>query len=197
MLSGIYKIYWHNNPYYYYGQSQHLPHRFEKHRSQFRTGKNSNERIQRVFNKYGMPIFENIELCEIDKLNEREQVYIDMYFNDKNCCNMTPTAGSTRGYKMPAHVIESIKKTWTGRKHTEETRKRMSESGKLKRLTEDHKRKLRLTCKNRGLNGVMVLDRETGIYYDTVLSLSKSINVNHSSLCKKIKKNLSNRFIKI
>lgn len=84
--SGIYEIVNKINGYRYIGKSKNVANRLGQHKSLlrnnhhiYRTGKLS--LLQKAWNKYGEDAFEFkiIEFCEVDKLNEREQYWIDYY----------------------------------------------------------------------------------------------------------------------
>ena len=85
--------------------------------------------------KYGYSNFklEILEYCEPSKCIEREQYYLDLL---KPEYNILKTAGSTLGFK---HTEETINKFRT-RKHSEETKKRMSVVYRGKRTEEAKKR---------------------------------------------------------
>lgn len=106
-LSGIYKLYWDNCGHFYYGQTQDLKDRKRQHINSMKKDDHDNSRLQRTYNKYGEPFFEVTEYCELDLLTPTEQKYLDEYFGTEFCCNLSPTAESVRGIK---HSDESKKK---------------------------------------------------------------------------------------
>lgn len=121
MKSGIYKITNKENGKFYVGSAQNLRRRKNSHLNCLKRGVHDNEHLQRSYDKYGIDSFDFsiIELCEIDALLEREQYYLDQYFGLNECYNMS---------RYASHPMK-------GRKHTKETREKMSASAKGKPKT--------------------------------------------------------------
>lgn len=69
----------------YIGQSRDIRHRWMEHKSYLRKGNHKNLYLQRSWNKYGEEnfSFDILEICPIDKLNERE-VWNIKYFDTMN-----------------------------------------------------------------------------------------------------------------
>lgn len=98
--------------------------------------KDSEYTIHRAIRKYGIDNF-NIEILEdnvidIDSLNKLEIFYIAKFgsFGERGY-NMTE--GGYSGVHLKGELSP-----WYGRKHTEETRKKISEAHKGKKFTEEH-----------------------------------------------------------
>jgi len=91
--------------------------------------------ICRALLKYGYYNFalEILEYCEPSKCISREQYYLDLL---KPEYNILKTAGSTLGFK---HAEETINK-FRARKHSEDTKKRISEAHRDKHTEEAKKR---------------------------------------------------------
>lgn len=158
-MPAIYIINWINNNYFYVGQTINLAIRRAEHRRKLRNGTHPNPKLQAVFNKWGDFQFHIIEECDKEELDEREQFYLDLLFNDPNCTNICPTASApNRGRKLGPWSTErklSVSKKMTGRKHSEASKQKMrkpkSEEQKQKqrermigrKLSEEHKQKLR------------------------------------------------------
>lgn len=144
--------------------------RFWKHLNDLNKNKHANSMLQRAWNKYGEENFE-FYLVEIIDDNEiileREQYWMDFYnsYNSDNGFNLCPTAGSTYNFKWNDESKLNFRgenHPMYGRKHTEESRKKMSESltGLMvgekhpnfgKPMPEDLKEKLReLSCERKG-----------------------------------------------
>jgi group I intron endonuclease len=138
--SGIYKLEWKDSGYYYYGQSVNLKERKVQHFTKIRKQKHCNKVIQRISDKYGLPEFIIIELCEYDKLDEIEQGYINFHISNKKCCNLSPTASSNRGYK------------WS-----EESKKKISEIAKNRVVSDETKEKARIQMNKRYASGYKVI----------------------------------------
>jgi group I intron endonuclease len=112
MTAGIYRI---NNTISnksYIGSSKDIANRWKQHTYYLRKGKHPNPHLQYAWDKYGEDAFslEILEECAVERiiLISREQHYIDTLLPEYNVC---PTAGSTLGSR-----------------HTDETRKKMSEA---------------------------------------------------------------------
>jgi group I intron endonuclease len=191
-MIGIYKI---TSPSsrVYIGQSIDIERRF-------RFYKNMNCKLQPILyasmKKYGAKshIYEIIEECEFSMLNIRERYWQDFYnvLNGGLNCNLTETNESPK-------------------KHSEETKTKISNSNKGRKLSSEHKRKLSNTKKLTTLgenntfygkkhtaefkkersikrtgggnpNAKLVLNLETGIFYDSVIEVAKMLNINKVTL---------------
>lgn len=115
MEAGVYLISNNVNGKCYVGSTVHLDQRRREHFSRLANNKHINAHLQNAYNKYGREAFdfEILETIDIDdnikdKLLKREQFWID---NLKPEYNVLLVAGSNLGYH-----------------HTEETKKKISES---------------------------------------------------------------------
>ena len=80
MTSGIYKLYFEQNPnHFYIGSSNNIETRWRQHKSQLKSNKHDNSILLNAVNKYGHSNIktEVIEECEQAILFIREQYYID------------------------------------------------------------------------------------------------------------------------
>ena len=114
--SGIYKITNKQNGKIYIGSSLRISQRFYMHRRNLRSGAHHSTHLQYSWNKYGEEnfLFEVIEeVFDKNMLLEREQYYMDTTksYERENGYNINPTASSRLGAK-----------------HTEESKRKMSES---------------------------------------------------------------------
>jgi group I intron endonuclease len=137
--SGIYMIKNTTNGHFYIGQAVNLSKRWREHKNKLRRETHSNSHLQSAWNKYGETtfIFEVIEYCSADKLDESEQVFLDRYVGSEDCYNTSKYA--TAAMRGLNHTEESRRKMSEGRKGnkfslgrypSEETRQKMSESRK-------------------------------------------------------------------
>ena len=123
----------------YVGQSIRIYRRFDEHRRAQGFG---HSRIDNAINKYGAEnfSFEIIITMENDteQLNdaEREWIAILNTYEDKNHYNLTPG-----GDFSPMKVPEIAAKMY-GKKHSEQTRKKMSKAHRGREFSEEHRRKL-------------------------------------------------------
>lgn len=196
--SGIYKIYWSNNPYYYYGQAVNLQRRKSTHLESMRKGRHRNPKMQSIYNKYGDFIFEPIEYAEYEELNTVEQKYLDEFFNDELCCNLCPNSFSSKGRVYSEETLKSIREArknrvkligdmnpFFGKTHTEETKRKISESKKGKKfpkisesrrsikVTDETRRKLSKAKSYGGAPSARtILDTNTGVFYSCAKEVS-------------------------
>lgn len=133
--SGIYIIRCNKSKSVYVGSAKDLNQRCKEHNKRFRNKNHPNRHLQNIFNKFGQDSlsFNLLKYCEIDKLIQTEQYYID---NTKNLVNICKIAGSSLGVRRSKEQREFISqmhkgnKYWLGRKHTPETKAKMSQSKK-------------------------------------------------------------------
>ena len=146
--SGIYAITNRQNGKQYIGSSIDLPKRRREHWNALLGGYHQNQHLQRSVNRYGLGAFafDVLERCESEQLVDREQFYLDSL---KPAYNMRPIANSMLGIKRSRETRErmsvALKKYYEthdapcgpdhpmyGRKHSAETRAKMSRNGKGK-----------------------------------------------------------------
>lgn len=141
--SGIYKIINLKTGDFYIGSATSLYVRKGSHWSYLRNNKHGNRHLQNAVNKYGLENFEYmvIEECSKDCLINREQYYIDLLKPHYNICLVAgSTVGrvfteehkkkisdSNRGKKRTPEQIEHQRLIKLGKKHSDETKQRISE----------------------------------------------------------------------
>jgi group I intron endonuclease len=167
-ICGIYKITHRETGKAYVGLSTDILERWKSH-SNFAQAKSRWQYIKRALHSHGIDnfIFEVLEECSEEMLNEREIFWIE-HFNTKepNGYNLTHGGGfgrlsfesekkrrnSLKGRKFSEEhrrkIGEKSKVCNLGRNHTEETRRKMSKSSKGKKLSEDSIRKMSESKKN-------------------------------------------------
>lgn len=165
--SGIYQI--SIGERYYIGSAANLERRKREHLSQLHRGVHFNVRVQRAWDKYGVFEWRILEECDSVSLLEREQLYLDEYYDGKDCLNFNPTAKSPLGYKLSPeqrkrkseaslgtgnpffgkrHTPESKEKIRQarlargGRLHSEESKERIRQSHLGKRFSDAHRQAL-------------------------------------------------------
>jgi group I intron endonuclease len=117
MTSGIYIIKNIENGYCYIGSSVDIDVRLSAHFYSLLKGNHSNSQLQNDFNTYDICSFvsEPIYFCSIEKLEEKEQYYIDKY--DKTYNKRTSAIGiSSRrrnkknqlSIKLPNYLIDEL-----------------------------------------------------------------------------------------
>jgi group I intron endonuclease len=132
-MKGIYKI---TSPSdrVYIGQSIDIERRFRHYKRMI-----CKEQIK-IYNsllKYGVDahIFEVLELCDTEELNNRERHYQDLYDSVANGLNLL--------YVKSEHFNGG---------HSEESKKKISDSLKGRKLSEEHKYKIGLNNSRRGMS---------------------------------------------
>lgn len=125
-ISGIYKI---SSPSgnFYIGSSVNIGKRWAAHRSYLRCDKHGNPKLQAAWHKYGETCLtlEVLEQCSPEGLLAREQHYLDTL-------------------KPNYNIAKDAMSPMLGRKHTEDSKRRMSQPGELnpffgRTLTPEHR----------------------------------------------------------
>ena len=149
--SGIYIITNTINDKVYVGQAQDLYIRTKHHISDER-----NPLLKKAFKKYGLDKFtiDVLEQCETDKLDEREQYWMDYYevTNRDKGYNICPIAGSTRGVKKSQEERKQMSERasqrigdlnpFYGKEHSEETKEKIRKRKLNQKVSEETKLKL-------------------------------------------------------
>jgi len=146
--AGIYQILNLVNGKVYIGSASNLGARKNGHFRALCLGKHPNVYFQRAYDKYGKDAFDFsvLEECPKEKLQEREQVWIDKYqaANDKFGYNIQPRADRR---VCAESTKEKLRVAVTGFRHTEETKRKISESSKGRIKSEETRRKLSIANK--------------------------------------------------
>lgn len=142
MRSGIYRIVCMISGKSYVGQSVNVDGRVRHHFTRLISGTGQNKHLQNAFDLYGAENFvaEILEFCDRELLTQREQFWIDHY-GFENLYNMCPAAGSTLGRPFTEEA-KANHVGMKGKKHSEETKAKMSEAARGKKKTPEHKAKL-------------------------------------------------------
>lgn len=202
-MIGIYKI---TSPSgkIYIGQSVNIERRFKDYKN-FRSGKNQ-IRLNNSFKKYGVinHIFEIIEECEFEELNNRERYWQETYNvineNGLNCLFVNTD-------ELPkvhsSETKEKMSKAQKGKLVSEETKIKLSENNakfwKGKKLSEKHK--LKMSNSKKGVSFFegkkhteetklkmskqkmkKVIDTENGNIYESAKEVSKLFNLKYNTL---------------
>lgn len=154
MDSGIYRILNKANGKVYIGSSQDLRYRFRKHRTRLAAGTHDNPHLQSAWNKYGEDSFE-FEILELvpnrELLLSREQHWIDSVGCASRTLgyNILPTAGSRLGSTHSEETKAKISKSGKGLTRSAETRRRMSVAFTGRTMSPEARAKLSEIAKKR------------------------------------------------
>lgn len=139
--SGIYGIFNLISGKVYIGSAINLKQRLRQHKEHLEKQIHCNIYLQNAWNKYGENSFGFyvLEHCSKEQLINREQYYLDSLksYDTEFGYNICKIAGSTIGQKP-----------WLNKRHTEETKKKISKGNIGKRLSEEAKRII--SFKNKG-----------------------------------------------
>lgn len=160
-MSGIYRIRNLRNRKSYVGQAAFsFEKRFKEHRHYLRHGKHHSRHLQRAWDRYGerVFVFEVIEEMRRDRksdkefrksLSVREQFHMDALQAANPLCgyNESPSAGSQLGYRHSEASKRKMSEAGRGRQLSEKWRKSLSESLKAKGITRSRAERDRLSAK--------------------------------------------------
>lgn len=182
-ISGIYKITNIINNKIYIGSSNNIYKRKREHFCTLENGTHCNAHLQRAYNFYGKNNFkfEIIEICEEKYLLEVEQIYLNKYFdNGIGCYNENPIAN-----KPPS---QKGKTPWNKGKtgiYSEETLQKMKEIKKDKKLSKEHKSKIKYTTQNKEYStSKKVLCIETNTVFKSIKEAERITNVSSVNIPK-------------
>lgn len=136
---------------FYIGSSVDILQRWNEHKSDLSNHKHRNPKLQNYCNKYGLGdlCFFLIEICSDGRLIKREQYYIDLlnpYFN------INKIAGNSLGRRHSKETKKKISEKNKNKVVSEETKKRQSDSHKGLRKSEGWKRKIGTANRGRKLS---------------------------------------------
>lgn len=187
-MIGIYKI---TSPSgrVYIGQSTDVQRRISAYKRM--SNVKSQPKLYNSFLKYGAKnhIYEIIELCEQDKLTERER-YWQEYYNSVNKdtgLNCMYANDGNSGYVFSEEVRIKMSKSRKGKKFSEEHKQKISNALSGKKKSDNHVKKMsesrigKITG-DKHHNSKIVLDTSTGIYYSSAKEASIANNINHSTM---------------
>lgn len=199
MEAGVYLISNNVNGKCYVGSTVHLDQRRREHFSRLANNKHINAHLQNAYNKYGREAF-NFEILETididdnikDKLLKREQFWID---NLKPEYNVLLVAGSNLGYHHTEETKKKISESTTGVKKSEEHAKHIREGQSGRVLTEEHKAKLSEAARHRKSPSNHAIISIDGVIYNSLKEASEATGVKYNTIQKRLKNpNFSNYY---
>nr|UVX74785.1 MAG: GIY-YIG catalytic domain protein [Bacteriophage sp.] len=199
MEAGVYLISNNVNGKCYVGSTIHLDQRRKEHFSRLANNKHINAHLQNAYNKYGREAFdfEILETVDIDdnikdKLLKREQFWID---NLKPEYNVLLVAGSNLGYHHTEETKKKISESTTGVKKSDEHAKHIREGQSGRVLTEEHKAKLSEAAKHRKSPSNHAIISIDGVIYNSLKEASEATGVKYNTIQKRLKNpNFSNYY---
>lgn len=145
----------------YIGQSVNIYERWSKHRTLLRKDSHGNQHLQYAWKTYGEEnfLFYIIEECCVDKLDELEIYYTNLYnvYDNQYGYNIEPA-----GKANHTRTIETIEKIKKNRKYvaSEDTKRRISEAQIGRKLTDEWKANISNHHKQAIQNGTMLVKVE-------------------------------------
>ena len=171
---GIYKITSPTNR-IYIGQSINIERRIKGYKNLINC--KCQPKLYKSFIKHGSlnHIYEIIELCEIEMLNERERFWQEKFDSISGLnCNYVSTLDKKQ---LPSiEVRKKMSLAGKGKKQSEEHVSKRVNSKKGYNHTQETKNKISLK------NGKILLDLNTGIFYESIVVASEIYNINKITL---------------
>lgn len=126
--------------------SKNFHHRWNTHATELRKGVHKNPPLQAAWNKYGEDAFSFhvMEECSREECVSREQYWMDRLLPFTQHFNISKTAGSCLGVKLSPEHCSKIGAAQRGRKHTEESKAKLSASLRARKwkLSPEHLAKM-------------------------------------------------------
>lgn len=185
--SGIYKIYFEQDPsIFYVGSAINFHRRKTRHIYQLKNETHKNTYLQRLCNKYGVKslIFEILEtVSDHNNLISTEQYYIDK-LSPK--INILKTAGSALGYKHSEESKNTIRIKNLGRKMTQEQIRKGVESRKGQRTQKGCKRSAEFIKHLSEIKKRKVINAISGKIYNSIGDAAIDVGLKYSTLYAKL-----------
>ena len=189
----------------YIGQSVNIERRFKWHKANTQKLKS---KLSNSFKKYGFDnhLFEVIEECKIELLNERERYWQEIYDVINSGLNLLLTKTSDKSGYASIEVREKLSELRKGKKHSPERnlknslsklgvkhskeRKEINRKAQLgKKMSDESNEKKRISGLKANQNdsvryacGKLILNTQTGIYYHGLVPASESMGINRNTL---------------
>jgi len=207
----------------YIGSSINIMYRWRKHREGLINGNHHNKKLQQHYNKYGSNdlSYKIIVECPEDSLVDYEQFFMDAssaYFNlapADRCLLGFGRIPWNKGLKNPytpetiSRMSDSARKRHhpKGNEILESTRRKIGDSKRGNRYNVGHKHteesinKMKASKMGKGNamygktthNAKMVINLETGIFYDSIIKAALSAGIPAYSLGRALKNPLKNK----
>ena len=135
----------------YIGQSKNIYKRWIDHKWALNSNVHDNDYLQKAWNKYGEDnfIFTIVEKCHIDELDDREIYYINIFKTHERQYGYNLRGGGGRLADMTKEIIEKLSgknNPMYGKRHSDMSRKKMSDARKGVYANENHPRCRSVYC---------------------------------------------------
>ncbi len=133
-------------------------------------------------------LFEIIEECSIDVLYERENHFGFLYdvLGEKGLNSVLPKLNTNKvcvsdetKYKMSISKL-GVKNNFYNKRHSDETKQKIRNFQTGRKHTKEHR--LKVSLNNAKNKSKIVLDVQSGVFYESAKEVSDLYNINHSTL---------------
>jgi group I intron endonuclease len=116
----------------YIGKAINIEKRWMKHKTYLKANTHINKHLQQAWNKHGREVFNFyiIEECEREKLSEKEIFYISYFNCMKDGYNFTSGGDGVLNFKVSDETKKKLSDINTGKKHSQETKDKISKAKK-------------------------------------------------------------------
>lgn len=207
-VCGIYIIRNILNNNFYIGSTKNLLYRKNTHFNELRKNKHSNRYLQNAFNKYSEEnfIFEVIELCEINERLDKEQMWLDRFFESDICYNINPIADippNLKGAKFTEEHKQKISKALIGNKNSLGAKRTQEFKNIISKIHKGHKHSIetkeKLSALKKGQyigannpNSKSVIRLSDNRTYCTIVDCAKDNNIHPETVSKHCKNKVNN-----
>lgn len=183
-VAGIYSITNEINNKFYIGSTVDLNRRKNDHVCALRKNKHICKQLQYSFNKHGEENF-RIDVVEVilnrKNITQREQFWIDFLKPEYNIMKKAGAShyGNTanKGRKTPQHVIEKLRAAHTGKKQSEESKRKKSLALIGRKASPSEVAFIKKRMLESPVTKRMVLNTQTGVFYDTMRRAAESTGI--------------------
>lgn len=88
MELAVYKLFWDNCPFYYFGLTGDIKNRLTVHMSSFKCSKQSSKKLQSAYDTFGAPKHQILTYAHWWDAKQIEIALIEHHSSDPNCCNI-------------------------------------------------------------------------------------------------------------
>ena len=140
---GIYIIKNIDNGKVYIGQSVDVEYRICNHFSCLKHNRHDNEHMQRAYNRNpDCFVWELLEKCNEDELDEKEINYIKIYDSTNPCKGYNRSFGGQSYHRATEETKKKMSLSKIGKKFTEEHRRKIGEANRRRKLSKETKAKI-------------------------------------------------------